>query len=251
MIVVSNLFNSRRMRLLQMILDISSIVPQQEYHKLSKLIHVKDIFGFFYLFWLWSIALKFDFKFDYLKIDNLFEVPRLYINLLAFQTDMLYVNCVCVLKACFKEINDNLENLRKLVMNTNSKWMCHKQKNSFLIMKLKILKKQHLMISNIVQILNITFSLHLFATVLSCFKQIVFFSYFNIITWQDGISLDLNIIYNVAFMSFVIYYIMRLMLIVWVCETGKNQAIKIGTIIHDMLNSINKVKIKDEVLKKM
>jgi len=37
---------------------------------------------------------------------------------------------------------------------------------------------------------------------------------------------------------------------VWACETGKNEAIKIGTTIHDILNSIRDVQIKDEVVKK-
>jgi len=32
----------------------------------------------------------------------------MYIYLVVLQMDMLYMNCVCILKACFKEINDNL-----------------------------------------------------------------------------------------------------------------------------------------------
>ena len=40
------------------------------------------------------------------------------------------------------------------------------------------------------------------------------------------------------------------MLIVWACETGKNQAVKIGTTVHDMLNTISDEQIKYEVIKK-
>jgi len=47
----------------------------------------------------------------------------IYLHLLTFQMGMLYINCVCVLKACFKDINDNLENLRKLVMNNIPRWI--------------------------------------------------------------------------------------------------------------------------------
>jgi len=38
-------------------------------------------------------------------------------------------------------------------------------------------------------------------------------------------------------------------MIVWACETGKNEATKTGTTIHDVLNNINDVQIKDEVKK--
>jgi len=36
---------------------------------------------------------------------------------------------------------------------------------------------------------------------------------------------------------------------VWACETDKNEAIKIGTLIHDVLNGISDVQIKNEVVK--
>jgi len=36
---------------------------------------------------------------------------------------------------------------------------------------------------------------------------------------------------------------------VWACETDKNEAIKIGTLIHDVLNGISDVQIKNDVVK--
>ena len=35
----------------------------------------------------------------------------------------------------------------------------------------------------------------------------------------------------------------------WACETDKNEAIKIGTLIHDVLNGISDVQIKNDVVK--
>ncbi|KAG5330286.1 GR43A protein, partial [Acromyrmex charruanus] len=109
------------------------------------------------------------------------------------------------------------------------------------------MKKQHLMISDTVQMLNIIFSLHLLATIALSFKQIIFYLYFNIIQWQNGISLNRDRIYNIYFISFLIYYFIKLILIVWACETGKNEATKTGTTIHDVLNSISDVQVKDEL----
>ncbi|XP_012063691.1 PREDICTED: putative gustatory receptor 28b [Atta cephalotes] len=180
-------------------------------------------------------------------IFGLFDIFRVVISLLAFQMDMLYINCVCVLKACFKEINDNIENLQEFVMNNIPKRIYHEQKHPFLLIKLKALKKQHLMISDTVQMLNMIFSLHLLATIALSFKQIIFYLYFNVIQWQNGISLNRDRIYNIYFISFLIYYFLRLTMIVWACETGKNEATKTSTTIHDVLNSISDVQIKDEL----
>ncbi|KAG5313138.1 GR28B protein, partial [Acromyrmex insinuator] len=238
--VISYIYSGPRMRLLQTISDISLRLPKKSYQKLSKLIHAKDIFGFFFHFWL---ALTLYFLYTEKNVFGLFDIFRVFINLLGFQMDMLYINCVCVLKTCFKEINNNL---RELMIN-NLRKIYHEQRNPFLLIKLKALKKQHLMISDTVQMLNMIFSLHLLATIALSFKQIIFYVYSNVIQWQNGISLNQDEIDNAYFISVLIYYFTRLILIIWACETSKNEAIKIGTTIHDILNGISDVQIKDEL----
>jgi len=47
----------------------------------------------------------------------------------------------------------------------------------------------------------------------------------------------------------MIYYVMKITLIVWACETSKNQAQQIRTTIHDVLNSTRNEQIKNEVIK--
>ncbi|XP_011705836.1 PREDICTED: putative gustatory receptor 28b, partial [Wasmannia auropunctata] len=44
-----------------------------------------------------------------------------------------------------------------------------------------------------------------------------------------------------------LYDVMKIMLIVWACETGKNQAQEIRSTIHHVLNSIRDEKIKYEL----
>ncbi|KYN03742.1 Putative gustatory receptor 28b [Cyphomyrmex costatus] len=240
--VISYALSGPRMRLLQTISDISSRLPQKSYLKLSKLVHVKDIFGFFFHLWLFSIYILY----SDMMIFGLLEVSVVFLKLLAFQMDMLYINCVFILKACFKEINDNLKNLRQLEVISTPIRIYHEQKHSFLI-KLKDVKKQHLMISDTVQMLNMIFSLHLLATIAIASKQIIFYVYFYVIQWQNGISLNRDATHNTYFISVFVYNCIKLILIVWACETGKNQAIKIRTTIHDVLNSTNNVQIKDEL----
>lgn len=248
LVIVWHVLTGSRMRLLQTIQEISSRLSPKSYQKLSKLIHAKDIFIFFFLLWFSLMLFS---NYSEMAINTSFEPLRLYITMIVFQMDMMYMNCVCVLKACFKEINNNLENLRELLVKDISRWIYHKQRNPFMLTELKALKKQYLMISNAVQMLNINFSLQLLVTIVIVFKQITFFLYFHIVQWHSGISITIDKqIHSEFFVTHIMFYFIRITLIVWACETGKNQAIEISTTVHDMLNTTNDERIKYEVIKK-
>ncbi|XP_018394389.1 PREDICTED: uncharacterized protein LOC108773163 [Cyphomyrmex costatus] len=240
--VVTHILSGPRMHLLQSIKEISSKLPLELYRKLSRLIHTKDILGSLFLLLQTPIFLK-------MNIHIIIKIFIIYVNLLIFHMDMLYMNCVCILKACFKRINDNLENMREQMMIHNLNKICYKQKISFLLIELKTLKKRHLIISNTVQTLNIIFSLQLLATVILTFTQITFDLYFQILYWQRDISMmDINgYSYSAVLAIFTMYYFVKIMLIVWACETSKDQAMQIGTSIHDALNSIGNNRIKNEL----
>lgn len=244
--VVTYILSGPRMRLLQTIMEISSELPPESYQKLSRLIHAKDIIGSSFL--LMEVLIYFK-----MNVPVIIKIFVVYINLLIFQMDMLYMNCVCVLKACFKRINDNLEHMRELVTNDEVYHLGrNKQRNPFLLIKLKALKRQHLVISNAVQMLNIIFSLQLLTTIIITFAEITFECYFYILYWQYGISMVYinDEIYGVFLIINIMYYFIKIMLIVWACETGKNQALQIATTIHDVLNRTSNNKIKSEVIKK-
>lgn len=241
--VITYVLSGPRMRLLQTMMEISSKLPPESYQKLSRLIHAKDILGSFYV--LMEVPL-----FLAMNENIVLKIVLMYVSLLIFQMDMLYMNCVCVLKACFERVNDNLE----LMMNDEKYHldrMYYQQRSTFLLIKLKALKKQHLTISNAVQMLNMIFSLQLLATIILSFIEITFEFYYLILYWQKGISM-VNVdddIYNVYMTVLITYYFIKMMLIVWACETGKNQALQIGTTVHYVLNSINNNEIKSEVIK--
>ncbi|XP_018369830.1 PREDICTED: uncharacterized protein LOC108765562 [Trachymyrmex cornetzi] len=240
--VVTYILSGPRMHLLQTIKDISSKLPSELYQKLSKLIYAKDLLGSMFLLLEVPIYYKMNMHF-------ITKIYIIYITLLTFHMDMLYMNCVCILKACFKRINDNLENMREYMMVYHPGKICYKQRSPFLMIELKALKKQHLMISNTVQMLNIIFSLQLLATVIITFTRITFDLYYQILYWQRGVTL-INIedyVYGTFLITTSMYYFIKIMLIVWACETGKDQALQIGTTVHDVLNSIDDNEIKNEL----
>lgn len=246
---VTYILSRPRMHLLQTIMDISSRLPYNSYQKLSRLIHTKDIFGFFLL------VVQAIFYYSTLDFDTWHKAFVPYVNLIVFQMDMLYVNCVCILKTCLETINDNLRNLRDLVVNDQPhllRRIYHENKNPFLLMELMALKKQHLAISDTVQMLNTIFSLQLLATIILTFAEVTFQMYFCILHWKVGkllTNMD-DTTYDVFLITSITYYSIKMMLIVWACETGRDQAMKIGTTIHDLLNNVSNEQIKDEVIKK-
>ncbi|XP_011696466.1 PREDICTED: uncharacterized protein LOC105455107, partial [Wasmannia auropunctata] len=212
-----------RMRLLQTIQKLSLRLPQKSYQNLSRLIHAKDIFGFFFIvvqYWVYYICVQ---------TDVIYNIVTLYIALLELQLNMLYVNCVCVLKACFKQINDSLMNLRELMTNGELYLLrepYHELKNPSLLTELKASKQQHLGLSDTIQLME------------TIFMQVV----------QEAVNLS-NLekqCYSESCIAVVTYYIIKLLLIIWACQTAKNQAMEINTTVLDVFNSISNKEIKYE-----
>jgi len=125
-------------------------------------------------------------------------------------------------------------------------------RNKFFLIKLKTLKKQHLIVSDAVKLLNIIFSLQLLSIIAMTFLSTTFEMYFYVqVRWQDGISISFNWHFlNTARLIARLFWITRLILLVWVCETSKNQAREIATTIHEVLNRTSDEQIKNEVIKK-
>ncbi|XP_011705690.1 PREDICTED: uncharacterized protein LOC105460898 [Wasmannia auropunctata] len=242
-ITVTFILTRPRIRLLQTILKISSRLPAESYEKLSRLIHAKDIIGLICL-----IGLMLPHVYT-LQINILLQV---YINLVVFQMDMLYMNCICILKMCFKRINDNLAQMRKSIANKEPhvlRLLYHEQRSPLLIMELKALEKQHLIISNTVQKLNIIFNLQLFATVAIICHNIIFNVFYNILSLLFHLLTDtpINLSYHVYFLLNMGQIFTKIALIVWACETSKHQALLINTSIHDVLNCTIDEHIRDEL----
>ncbi|XP_018369792.1 PREDICTED: putative gustatory receptor 28b [Trachymyrmex cornetzi] len=125
--------------------------------------------------------------------------------------------------------------------------ICHTQRNQTLLLKLKALKKWHLKISNTVQMLNTMFGLQLLGTIVTSFISITFDIYSDVVRWQDGVFISFDMHFPRIFSSSIAYYVVKITLLVWACETGKNQAQEISITVHDLLNNINDEQIKNEL----
>lgn len=244
-IIVSFILSGPRMRLLQNILEVSSKLPPKSFEKLSKMIHIKDIFGFFFLIVLQSVAISLGFSQNENIIIYLCKnIMESYINFQILQLNMLYINCVYILKTCFERINDNLRNLRELMINNEPhllRLIYYQQRNLLVLKELKILEKQYLMVSDTVQKLNIIFSPQLLATFGLSFIEITFELYYQ---WQNGLSIKFQ---SIFLKFYILYYVVKMILIIWVCETGKNQATELNTTVYDVLNNTSDEQIKNEV----
>jgi len=239
-IIVTFILTGPRLRLLQTMLKISSSLSSESYKKLSRLIHIKDIIGLL----LFGPVIIYR--------SEVYGAFHHYINLVVFQMNMLYMDCVCVLKACFKRINDNLVNMRRVITNNEPclRLNYHDQGNQFLIMELKALKRQHLVISNAVRMLNMIFSLQLLATVAMTFSDITFNTYYHILLFKYVLpeSFQIKGLQYVLFLLYTTFIFIKLALIVWACETGKRQILQISTSIYDVFNHITDEQIKHEVV---
>jgi len=77
-----------------------------------------------------------------------------------------------------------MANLRKLVAHGEPYLLrdtYHEQRNSFLLMELNALKKQHLAINDTIELLKTIFSLQLVCTIIITFVQITFNLYFYLV----------------------------------------------------------------------
>ncbi|KYN14855.1 hypothetical protein ALC57_12964 [Trachymyrmex cornetzi] len=243
--IVTFILCGPRMRLLQTIREISLRLSQKSYQNLSKLIHTKDIFGFFYIVVQISI---FAYKLQYTVSYYIFTT---YINLLVFQMDMLHMNCVCVLKACFKQINDSLDYLRKHMTNDEPYLLSrtYHKKNPFVLMQLKALMKQHLAISDTVQMLIMNFSLQFLSTIIMAFIEITFNLYYYLVQVQkDVFSSDwIKQAFDEVFVITVMYETIKIVLVVWACQSGKNQILEMNTTVYDVYNSTSNKDVKYEL----
>ncbi|KAG5338776.1 GR28B protein, partial [Acromyrmex charruanus] len=251
MAIVTHILSKPRMHLLQTILNISSKLSTESYEKLSRWIHIKDIFGVIMLIVQEYIYFTKVELFEKNYWTALLIATVMYLVLLEFQINMLHVNCICVLKACFKKINDDLIHMHTLMINdeklSTSNLICHMSKNQFFLAELKPLMKQYLILTKTVQMLNRIFSLQFLAIVILSFVEITVELYFYLVRWQGEVLITFDRHLLSAFLTSMVHYIIKVTFIVWACETGKNEIQKISITIYDIHNSIRDKQIKNEL----
>ncbi|XP_063993883.1 uncharacterized protein LOC135171329 [Diachasmimorpha longicaudata] len=243
--MISYVLSSKRMRLLRDIGNVTSSLSTTSFRQLSRIIHGKDIIGF--LFLMAQATNLYSSRFDL----TLSKIINMYATLVVFLMDMLYADCVLVIGECFKNINDKL-----LVLKTNMerdephllRRVFHEKRNPMILMEIRGIKSQHNDVSELVHSLNQTFSLQLVATVTLTFAEVTFSLYFYILQrlGKTGINLEKQIWYS-YFSTSVTYYAWKLAAVVWACEVAKDQAVKTGIIVHEVLIDTVDKQVKEEL----
>ncbi|XP_011298956.1 uncharacterized protein [Fopius arisanus] len=243
--VVSYLLHSKRMRMLRNFASVSANLSASSFKRLSRIIHGKDIIGFLFLM---------------IQATNLYssrldlatsKVVSMYATLLVFFMDMLYADCVLVIGECFKNINEKLLTL-KMNMEKDQPHLLrrvyHEKHNPLILMEIRGIKSQHNDVSELVHCLNQTFSLQLVASVTMTFAEVTFSLYFYILQClgKTGINMEKQIWYS-YFSTSVTYYAWKLVVIVWACEMSKDQAVKTGIIVHEVLIDTVDKQVKEEL----
>ncbi|XP_011880401.1 PREDICTED: putative gustatory receptor 28b isoform X1 [Vollenhovia emeryi] len=250
-VIATHLWSVPRMGLLQTILEISSKLSLKSYQKLSRFIHLKDILCTILLIVQMSMYFSKEQALEVNCFTILIMAYDMYLALVMLHMNMLYINCVCILTACFKEINNNLMHMKGTLINNMelsiSSLMCHVQRDQFFLIKLKTVMQQHLIITRTVQMLNTIFGLQLLATIFGFFSEFTFELYFYVVHWQQKLHFSIDWHFLDVFVIQVAHYSAKIMLLVWACETGKTEAQKISTTIYDVLNSTSDKQIKAEL----
>ncbi|XP_076679193.1 uncharacterized protein LOC143374713 [Andrena cerasifolii] len=249
-ILLMHLTSRSRLRVLQDLYETSQILSPEDYNYFAKILHTKDIFGFLILVFHTP-------RFFQQNVHSaILHITVLYITMVTFSLDMFYVNCVCILKACFKKINENLLELKQLFANDKldletplaEKFLYRGERNPLLLMKLKHFEERHLHISDVVQSLNKTFLVRIILLSVSTFTSVTFNLYFYIL-WVnrgDRNSTEGQFGYR-AYLSPAFYYMIKFSLMIWTCETATNQALEIGTTLHDVHSCATDKVVKREL----
>ncbi|XP_033319044.1 uncharacterized protein LOC117216452 [Bombus bifarius] len=206
--------------------NVSRILSSETWHKMATRIVIKDILILIpQMCYIPVIILYSNFIFGYTCWYTFFGVIVLI---------SLYTNNVYVLNACFKYINDSLVQVKEILVNDEPhllRRVYHMQKNPILLTKLRTLKKQHLEMSEVVQLLNSTCSMQIEAMLTIMFIDITFNMY-NYLSMHK----EMGEVKSLALiLGYAIYYIVHVIITVSIVETTRSQMTKIGSSVHRIL----------------
>lgn len=242
-IITMHILSGTRLYMIQNLLKISFILSEKDFNDLARRIHKKDILGFLYIL----IHLPNCFKSNiHVTLRN---VTHLYILLINFSVDMFYINCVWVLKVCFKKLNKSIHELKKFQFDNDPRVetiVHHEQKNSLLLIKLKRLEEKHLEISDVVELVNDTFMIHIIVLVITTFTTITFNLYFFLLKIYSPETENIKFWFmpNIAP---AFYFFIKFAMIIWICESTTNEAKKIKWTLYDTFNDTTDPMVRREV----
>ncbi|XP_033346340.1 uncharacterized protein LOC117231746 [Bombus vosnesenskii] len=228
MIFIMNYVKSRSMiRVMNRVSNVSRILPSEIFCGVATRILIKDTL--FLILLVSSIP-----HIIYLYRNNIFGYTCWYTFFGVIALISLYTNNVYMLNACFKYINDSLVQVKEILVNDEPhllRRVYHMQKNPILLTKLRTLKKQHLEMSELVQLLNSTCSMQIEATFTIMVIDITFNMYNHLILFNEVGKMR-----SFSFaLIFAILHTVHVIITVSIVETTRSQMTKIGSNVHRIL----------------
>ncbi|XP_071868019.1 uncharacterized protein [Bombus fervidus] len=206
--------------------NVSRILSSETCRKVVKKIFIKDI--------LILLPPIFCIPYNFLYVPYIFCYTCWYTLIGVIALTSLYTNNVYVLNVCFKYINDSLVEVKEIIVNDEPhllRRVYHMQKNPILLSKLRTLKKQHLEMSEVVQLLNSTCSIQIEAMLTIMLIYIIFTMYCYLSLHKEMAEVKSQ----TFILSFVIYYIVHIIITVSIVEITRDQMQKIGRNVHRIL----------------
>ncbi|XP_076284715.1 uncharacterized protein LOC143211139 [Lasioglossum baleicum] len=163
------------------------------------------------------------------------SVVACYIFIVIMSVTTLFTNCLYVLSLCFRKINTSLEKLKTSLLTEEPhlpRRVYHSQKNPTLLLELKMLRRQHLEFSRIIDTMNECFGLEIIVIVALNIMDITANLYlFLAQNTDDGKIVNLWSLQ----ISYVVSTSVILIALAMVSEKVKEQVKNIGSNIHRIL----------------
>ena len=242
-IVVMYLLTDARLSVIQNLSRTSCILSTKDFKDLSKMIHTKDILGSLFL------AIHIPNCFKHNIFVTVWNLTYIYIMMANFSMDIFYINCVCILKDCFKKMEESIRQLKKFRINdhmSTQTFMHHEQISSLVVMKLKNLEEKHLEISDGSELLNHTFMIRVIIAAITTFSVVTFDIYFYIISVHSKFPANIKYWYK-PYITPAAFYFIKFGMMIWACEAATNRARKMKTTLWDVFSATNDPFVKREV----
>ncbi|XP_076285316.1 uncharacterized protein LOC143211474 [Lasioglossum baleicum] len=237
----------KRLNVLQKMLKITRILTRQDFNDLAKFIHTKDIIVIlYYTTFVVYCAIEW-------SIFPLLRIGSTYVGGVSIVGEMFYVNCVRVLGACFKKVNERLKQLNNPLMNYRPEFLRTDSllygQNTLLLMHVKHCEELHQEVGDTVEVLNDAFRETIIIFTISTFCTITTNLYF-VMQWMSKHNIRGVSDFADRFMSFLfaMYSGLKFILSIYVCETATNEAKEITTTVHQVAADCTDSTVRREVI---
>ncbi|XP_076643616.1 uncharacterized protein LOC143353868 [Halictus rubicundus] len=235
-----------RLNVLQKMLKLTRMLTRQDFNSLAKFVHIKDI-----VFIIYHTVFFLFFATEWKTL--LLHLGTVYLGGASIAGQIFYVNCVRLLGACFKKVNEHLKQLDKSLKNHHPQLERTKSQSYgqriLLLMEVKHCEGLHHEICDTVEMLNNAFRDTIIIFTTTTFTTITLNLYFSmqwmsknelpgVSDFTDRLTSSLSVMYMGA----------KFLLLIYVCEAATTEAMGITTTIHKVAADCTDSTVRRELM---